>query len=391
MAAFAAGCGGSSDEPAPEFSDFALSSVVIDADGTRTTFVQTFKSLDAGPFTNASAVELTGNGVVFGGAGNFYVGAAEQPTWTRYSADENGKLAESGQLSLLNTGASRIDFGNALVDERTAVSIVTDQALAIVWDPSAMEIRGEIDLSHLRREGFELETWTTVAHEGLVYVPARWADWEGARILSGVSTTIIDPFEMKVVAVAEDERCASAGRVVFGPDGYAYVMGDGRNYSIQMFANARGESAPDNCILRIPPGGTDFEEDFFVTIPSLTGGLEAITELETAVQGSGIAFAKMFYPDELPEGVEPIDFDFWGERAHKMWRIELGDVPTAEEVEGIPFSTIGFPGSVLADRLYAGESLDGNTSEIYEIDPETNTATLRFSMDGFFNGLYDLR
>ena len=84
--------------------------------------------------------------------------------------------------------------------------------------------------------------------------------------------------------------------MAFDEQGYAYVMGDGRNYSLQMFAHAAGEEAPENCLLRIAPGETDFEESFFHSIGSLTGGLESISELETAVQGSGVGFAKMLIP-----------------------------------------------------------------------------------------------
>lgn len=42
-----------------------------------------------------------------------------------------------------------------------------------------------------------------------------------------------------------------------------------------------------------------------------------------AQQGSGVAFSRMFYRDELPAGLEPVDFEFWSVPAHKLWRIEL--------------------------------------------------------------------
>jgi hypothetical protein len=157
--------------------------------------------------------------------------------------------------------------------------------------------------SDLVRDGYELEVWTTVAHEGRVYIPGRWADWDAGRIYPGVSTTILDPKQMKVVGTAEDARCASGGRVSFDEAGYAYVMGDGRTYSLQMFARAKGESAPENCLLRIAPGETKFDPDYFYSIPSISGGLDSITELDTARQGSGLGFAKRFYPDQLPKGV----------------------------------------------------------------------------------------
>lgn len=81
----------------------------------------------------------------------------------------------------------------------------------------------------------------------------------------------------------------------------------------------------------------------------------------------------MFYPDELPEDVKPVDFEFWDEPAHKLWTIELGDEPSAKEVEDIPFSALGFDNSMLDGRIYSGESLDnGRSSDVYETDPKTN-------------------
>lgn len=389
LAASLSGCSGKDSEGA-RAGRYVLGSVVIDADGNRTTYVQTIASLDGGPFDNRKAIELPGNGVLMAADNSFYVGLTEAPVWIRYSIDGAGKLSETGRLSFLNYGASSIDYGNVIVDAQTAVSVFSKPGVAVVWDPSSMKIRGEISLTSLLRDGYELEVWTTVAHNGLVYIPGRWSDWEGGRIYPEVSTTIIDPKALSVLGTARDERCASGGRVVFDGAGYAYVLGDGRNYSIRMFANASGGSAPANCLLRMAPGAVEFDANYFYTIESLSNGLEAIGELETAQQGSGIGFSKFFYRDKLPVGVEPVDFAFWSEPAHKLWRIEFGEPPTAKEVGGAPFSAIGFSGSALGGYLYTGESPDGSRSDVYEIDPENNTAALRFTMDGYFNGVYEL-
>jgi hypothetical protein len=389
-----AACGGDDDDDAPPAqAGYLLSSVVIDTDGNRTTYVQNVETLE-GPFDNVNAVELPGNGVVTGFGKSIYVGLTEEPVWVRYGVGAGGKLTETGRLSFQNYGVSSIDYGNAVVDAETAVSVLTEPPLAIVWNPTTMEITGEIPLPQLTRAGYETETWTTTAHDGKVYIPARWANWEDGRIFPGVATIIVDPRAKQVLGFAEDDRCASGGRVVFDAAGYGYVMGDGRNYSIQMFANAAGagEVAPANCILRIPPGGTDFEAGYYHTVASLTGGLPSITELEAPTANGGVAFAKMVYLDRLAGGPAPADFDFWEEQAHKLWRIKLADPPVAEVVTDIPFSAIGFTGSALGGRLYSGESLDaGATSDVYETDPVTNKATLRFRMDGYFNGLYELK
>lgn len=368
----------------------ALASVVIDTSGNRTTYVQTVESLEDGPFDNSKAIEIPGHNIVLAHPPHLFVGLVEEPTWRRYTLQEGGGIKASGSLSFINLGVHALDYGNVVVDDQTVVSVIGELAKAVIWNPTTMEIRGEVSLQHMVKPGYSLETWTMTTHGGIVYIPGRWADWTKGEIVDGVSITILDPAKMEVVGVAEDDRCTSGGQVVFDEAGYGYVLGDGRNWCSQMYARLAGEEPQATCLLRIPPGGTDFEEDYYHSIPALTGGLDAIGEMETAEQGSGIGFSKMFYEELLPPGVEPVDFGFWTVPSHKVWRIVLGDPPVAEEVQGIPFATLGFSGSRFHGKLYTGESPDGVISEVYEIDPATNTAKLAFVMDGYFTGLFDL-
>jgi hypothetical protein len=386
-------CGGNDDDDAaaspdagPPVSGFALASVVID-DAGRTTYVQFLPGLPSGHIDNSRAIEIGGNGVFSVYGRDIFIGLAEAPTWLRYTVAADGSLAKTGELSFANLGLSAIDYGNTIVDATTAVSVSSEQRQAIIWNPTTMEITGTVALPHLAAAGFETEVWTTINHAGLVYIPGRFADWDNGLIRPGVQLTILDPKTRTVLGVAEDDRCTSNGRPAFTADGTAYVMGDGRNYSAQMYANARQEAVPANCLLRIKPGATDFDPEWVRTVSALTGGLESATELDSPVQGSGVAFSKMFYPAKLPAGVEANTFDFWGHPVFKTWKLELGDEPTATEVTGVPFSTLGFDGSSVAGKLYSGESPDHATSVIYELDPATGTGVEKFTMDGLFYGI----
>ncbi|MET0391163.1 MAG: hypothetical protein ABW321_34645 [Polyangiales bacterium] len=383
------------EPPIAEAARYALCSVVIDADGERTTYIQTVPSLDEGPYDNSSAIELVGNGVMLAHGKYFYIGNTERPVWDRYTVNDDGVLEKVDSLSIQSAGADRIDYGNVIVDDETAVSVLSKESRAVVWNPSTMDIIGEIDLGDdLQRAGYELEVWTTSTHDGLVYIPARWNDWEGGRVYPNVTLLVVDPKALKVLGKAEDDRCTSGGRVVFGKDGYGYVMGDGRNYSDKMFANARdeGEEIADSCLLRIAPGATDFDPDFYYTIPSLSGGYNPISELDTAGDKVGVGFAKLFYPEKLPADVKPVDFDFWDQPSHKLWQIDLADPPTAAEVDGFPFATLGFGGSAIDGTLYMANNPEGDTShsDVYAVDPKTKKASLKFRMDGYFNGIYKL-
>jgi hypothetical protein len=377
---------GSAEATAP--SRFVLASITIDADGNRVSYAQLVDEL-RGDFDNASAIEAQGNATFLTRGSDFFYGLAESPTWVRYST-LGGSFTETGRLSFINFGLSAMDFSNVIVDADTAVSVLTGPAVAVVWNPTTMSVTGTIDLSHLVRDGYSLEAWTVAAHDGLVYVPGRWADWEGGRILQRMSLTILDPATLSVVAVAEDDRCGAGGQVTFDSRGYAYMMGDGRNQMMQVFAASRGEPVVPNCLLRIAPGATDFEEDYFFQIPALTGGLDAMTEMQSATRSDGIGFALMEYPDRISADLDQVNFEHWDTPAYKMWRIQLGDTPTAEVVEGANFSVVGFSPASVAGKLYNPESDDGSESRVYEIDPVTNTATLRLTMDGYFAGLLPL-
>lgn len=367
---------------------YVLGSITIDADGNRVSYAQVIDELD-GEFDNRDGIEVQGNAVFMAHGEDFFYGLAESPEWVRYST-RNGGFEETGRLSFLNYGITSMDFSNVILDDDTAVSVLTQEYVAVVWSPRTMEVTGTIDLDHLRKEGLQLEAFTVLAHDGLVYVPGRWANWDELTVLQEMSMTILDPRALEVVAVAEDARCGSGGRITFDADGHGYVMGDGRNQAMQVFAAANERPTVPNCLLRIAPGGTDFEEDYFYEIPSLTGGLDSMTELEAADVDSGVAFSLMYYAERVPEGLDHVSFEHWDVPAYKMWRLQLGDPPSAQEVKGANFTVVGFPSSAVDGKLYSPESADGAQSSVYEVDPATGTAVLKFTMAGYFAGLLPL-
>ena len=366
---------------------YLLGSVSIDADGNRVSYAQIITEL-GGHFTNANGLEANGNAVFLAQGRHFFYGLAEEPSWVKYDTREG--FEEEGRLSFLDYGITYMDFSNVIVDETTAVSVLTEAYVAVVWDPSDMTITGTVDLSHLQKEGFSLEAFTVTEHDGLVYIPGRWANWDTLVVEQTVHLTILDPHALEIVGTAEDRRCGSGGRVTFDADGYAYVMADGRNQSMQTFAAAAGEAVVPNCLLRIAPGEADFEEEFFYEIPQLTGGLDSMTELEAGSVDAGIGFSMMKYEDRIDADLDRLAYEHWDVPAYKMWRIVLGDVPVAEEVQGAHFSVVGFPGSGVDGKLYSSESADGSESTVYELDPDANTARQKFTMDGYFAALLPL-
>ncbi|MCB9680596.1 MAG: hypothetical protein H6733_03920 [Alphaproteobacteria bacterium] len=370
-------------------SGYVVGSIVI-TDSGRTMYVQVVDAL-TGHLDNRTAIEVPGNALLESVGGHVFVGLVEEPTWIRYAL-QDGQLVEDGRVSFGAYGWPAIDYGNTFVRDDLAVSVSTSLLEAILWDPSTMTVIGNVDLSVLHHEGYGVEVFPVTDHDGLVYIPGRHVDWEQGQLEHEAMLVVLDPDAAEVTQVLRDDRCPVTGRMVFDPDGVGYVMADGRNYSIQMFARARGDTdIPRNCFLRLQPGADAFDVDWSPDVMDLTGGHESLTALETADGGSGIGFAKVFYEDELPDDVAPVDFSFWGYPMARMWRFDLRtDPPTAAPVDGLPLSGIGFSSVPLDGELLSGETTDGATTTVFAIDPETATSREMFTMDGYFYGAFRL-
>lgn len=364
---------------------YVLGAVTIDADGNRVSYAQIIEKLE-GHYTNRAGIEAAGNAVFLAQGNNFFYGLAERPVWVRYT-NKDGRLEKNGELSFATYGIKNMTFANVVVDADNAVSVLTDSYKAVVWSPSQLRIKGEVDLGFLKRDGFEIEANTTTTYQGKVYIPVKWVNWTAGEVLQKVGLVILDPAGLKVLATAEDERCAAAGRVVFDARGYGYMMADGRNSSFQTFAAAKGKPSVPNCILRIAPNGTDFEQNYFFSVPDLAGGRDSMTEPETAALGTGQGFFLLKYEDRIPAGIDRVNFAHWSVPAYKSWRVTFGDVPKFDEVQNTEFTVVGFTGSAAGGKLYTGVSPDGAKSSVSEIDPATNSATAKFTMDGYFSAL----
>jgi hypothetical protein len=378
---------------------YALTTVVIGTEG-RTSYVQSLTSLDAPAVDHSDAIEFAGNVVVEALGESVYVGLAESPKVVRYTADASGELAWNGELSFAEHGLARYPFGSVIVDAHRAFAIDEATYQMIAWDPTDMVLVDSIDIGAYAREGFAAEFWTVTAHEGRVYVPIRYVNWDQGVIDPSSVLMIVDAATLEILGVAEDDRCASSGRPVFTADGDAYVVADGRNWSRQLYAFLGEAQVPPNCVLRIREGALDFDEDYLVTIPSLLGGdpdenglvADVAGELEPIPGIDGLGYVRVFDPRLLPEGVEPAaDFAFWGDPAFPLYRVEFGDAPVMTEVTALGPSSLGFEGSPTDGAYYVCQGTSHAECRIHRVDPQTNAVTPLFTVPGILAHFARLR
>ena len=373
----------------PDDTLFSIAGIVIQPAG-RSLFVQTISEL-SGSYGLEDAIEAPGNSRHWAYDGAVYIGLAEAPILVRYVPDEAGDLVVDARLSLQRYGVSSIPAGIAFISSDKAYLILHEAAIMLVFDPSTMQILGEIDISSLAKPDLSLETWMVTHHEGRLYVPVRHIDAVAFLIDPQVSVAIFDTETDSLIAVAEDDRCVAASQPAVGPDGAIYVMGDGRNYLTQLIAMQRDLEPPSTCVLRIPEGETSFDPDFYVDVATIAGGRDAVTAMWQVAGDRSSAFAKMYYPEELPPDADLTGTNLWSYPVFKLWRLELGDTLTAAETSGQPFSLVDFGGVPVDDSLFFGISPDSATTTVYRVDPTTNSATAAFEMTGLLRGIYRLR
>ncbi|WP_394835709.1 hypothetical protein LVJ94_02110 [Pendulispora rubella] len=407
MAALSACSSSSSDDPDPGSvvcpkrspastpADNRLYSIgtVIQGPSARTLYVQSIPSLDQ-DVTTSRATEIAGNSRHMAYGGFTYVGYAEKPEIAKFEPNADGKLVASNlpHLNFASYGLKAIPFGNVFVSPTKAYLFAEAQYKAIVWNPTTMEIVKTIDLSSLKKEGFDVELWVSTVRDGKVYTPLRYVDYKNPNLYKighESNMVIFDGNEDKLLAVAHDERCVAAGQPAFLDDGTLYTLADGRSYLAQAAAIQTQQPVPKTCILRIRPNEMVFDPNYLVEVASVTGGREAATQLFYV--GHGVGYAKVHYPDRVEAGADLGGSGIWSQKAFKYWRFELGDTVKAQEVPDIGFSVIAFGGAVLDGKYYAAESADNATSSFCEFDPVTNQATFRFQMDGFLRDIYRLR
>lgn len=372
------------------YDGYVVADIVI-TDSGRTTYFQAVPEL-SGDIDNSAAVELAGNAEV-AVVGGYVLGSdTEAPVWYRYIVDAEGQIEAAGEISFAAYGWANIDYYNVFVSEDLALSLNTSLAEGIWWSPSDLSILGTIDMSQVLSEGYSTEHFAPTLADGRIYLPVRHADWTNYVIKHETRVLVIDTESQSIIADLADDRCPSSGSIMLSPDGMAYTMSDGRNYSAQMIARATGaDEIPVNCFLRFDPADLDagFDSDWSVDVPELTGGREVVTNLASGDLSSGVGFAQVMYEEEI-DG-EPVDFGFWSQPFSKVWRFDLSSgTPSAELVDGAPFTGIGFGGVAVEGDLLMGQSTDGASSDVLRFDPDTNTATEMFTIEGYFYQAFKL-
>ncbi|MEO0460298.1 MAG: hypothetical protein AAF219_05600 [Myxococcota bacterium] len=370
---------------------FALALRLRSADGTTSsTFLQCLDDVRDIDSVELTGAEFVGQWRAIGSADGVFMESSEDPRITRFEFVPSAGLVERETLSLAPVNFPSAG-GTVVISETKAYSINFADLRIAIFDPSTMTLPSTETLSlpntELTDEGFTTNGIFPELVGDLLYIAVAFADLSdlsAPRVDPGITVYIVDTNTDELVDVVVDPRCNHATGVAALDSGDIYFLGDNGFNLIDPLTEA--------CIVRIRAGGQDFDPDYLFEPSSVLSGYGAFTppgapgplvsECQasnlTAVQGSTAITYPLFASELDPDDPTSVAFD----PVRRPWIIDL-EAQTAEPapIESIPL-TRGVPAFRVDGSAWLGIADSFEQSNVYSIDPTTNSATLEFTTTG---------
>jgi hypothetical protein len=308
---------GDDDDPA-----FLVATRIFD-DSSTTSFFHVVPSLEAGTTIDLSkALEIAGSAKLYAipGGGWFAVGAGESPRITRYTIEDDAFVI-----------GDAIDFRNYGVKDLWPTLYVVSATKAyypdrqgqqlIVWNPTTMQITGNIALPQTAREGFlSLYGYTPILRGDRLVFSVGWFDWVTTdTVLPETGLVVIDTTRDEVVRFDSDARCGGITETIVTPSGDAYYVSS----ALAGSAHRLDRLATAPCALRVQAGADAFDPGYLVKLDDLTAGAVAG---EPVPGGGNTVLLRVF--DETLATVTP-DKATWELTSQAAWQWWRWDVTTS--------------------------------------------------------------
>ena len=343
---------------------FAVMFEVYDDSGS-TSYLSLFDAIDGAIIDPGTSREYAGgraflqtyNGWIF-------VGDPATPTVTRYSIGADGALHEDARLSLANYGLPNgsLDTWNvSFISPTKAYLFDFLQGTTIVWDPSAMAIRGDIPASpELARTGLSLEGSPGAVRGNRLYRTFNFVDYDTAEYSTDVLLGVYDLDADQLVSLTSDTRCPALGNLVHRDEQDRLYFSNW----IWSVAGVLMHGAPRNCALRIDAGADGFDPDWSFRYADIADGREG--GMFTYV-GADTALFAVFYDERITFDATTDPWSYAGSQNWRLWSSDLAG-GAAAPIEGIDFNAGAFTPVRLDGRSFAMvPSSDWSRTTVFEL------------------------
>lgn len=346
---------------------------------SQTSYLQSLPDLNASNIGNGNALEIAAAATIWRFDGNVYSSSFGAPaTLIKYQLNGNCKAEESKKMMVVGANTfSSIEF---ISPTKAYAAVGGGLARLVVFDPSSMQITGEVDLSPIQKKGSPNVYYCgSIVNGNNLFLATYYSDANYAESFDSCFVAVIDVTTNKVKKLIADGRTGmSLGNGALGSvftkdkNGDVYVQGLGYKFNTREVPSG---------ILRIRNGETNFDPAYFLNLKTATGA-----DCYTVNNFNGTAFT---WRVEDPT-------DFWGFNGanFKLYKLDLVNATSLGEVStAIPKSKATNTAilRLLEDnKVYIGVAGDTENA-LWTYDLSSGAVAKKMLLTGQCNGLEKLQ
>jgi hypothetical protein len=366
--------------PAPEAPLYALHVTQLDPEDNYTTYILLSDTLDLTSVSLDRAREFPGYASIAAVDDRLLVASFTEPSVTSYTATPALDWVDGDTVSFAAYGVRDAGFWNQFFVNDNTAYVSLDITSRVVWDPTAMEIRGLVEDStlELMRDGLVLEP--TVNRQARPPVPPILRPFyyhDSDYFMWGATTPIAvyDPQTHEEMAIV-DAPCPALEVESRDEAGNTYFSAWTYGHGISLYG-----VGPRQCVARITPDNT-LDETWNPDLRSWAEGRELAV---FRYMRDNKAIATVLEPGEVqadfsgeydPDVDDALTGDVW-----RLWLFDL-ETQTARPIDGIgamnrTFNSVAVDGRTFIMLPYN----DYGNTRVVEIDTN-GVATERFNSVG---------
>jgi hypothetical protein len=347
---------------------YAIMYEMYDDNGEFISYLNLLSSLDVPAIDPAQGREYIG-GRAFLRAYNgwVFVGEPATPIVRRYSVSESGALVDERTISFADYGleAGTIDpWSVAFISPSKAYLFDFKEGVHVIWDPSSMQITGEIPPSpEFFRENLTTDGSPGVVRGNRLYRSLFWANYDTGEYSTDHLLAVFDVDQDRLIETVRETRCPAPGNLAHMDEQQNIYFSNW----IWPIAGMLMKDAPPSCVLRIGKDSERFDPDWTLSFSELSGGHQGGMFTYT---GDGQALAAVFDESKTSFDAATDPFDYAGSPVWSIWNVDV-TTRTGAPVPGIPLSAGAYTPAVLDGRTFLMVPNAGwSSSDLYEVKPD---------------------
>jgi hypothetical protein len=301
-------------------------------------YVGAYPSLPAEP-SLADMVETADGQNASAFNGHIYVWSAESGVYTRYAVDDDYRLSEDGTVSFQHLGGTG-NIMTSFISPTRAYSMTRNNLNIVVWNPEAMRTIGTIDTSAALDPDYpSFDYGEPVLFDGYVAWPILWYDYDKFDFKPSVDVLFAAVDSEAPAFSLSDGRCGGGWSLFTDPKGDLYALGNAW-FGFAHFFDRDPSRQPNDCLLRVRSGTTEFDPDFLLDLNEVAGTPAVYHAWQS--EGRSVV-AAIWDPNDDPADL-PTPDDYWSAPMQRdLVRIDEG---ASAPLQGIPksavFSTLNY-------------------------------------------------